>query len=115
MIQTPLTSLKIGSRGSPLALAQAVEVRARLMNFWDLPERAFKIVVIQTLGDRIQDRPLRLVGGKGLFVREIEDKLLDGGIDIAVHSMKDMPTVNSNEIITSFYTDDTSYGASEDS
>ena len=76
MTQTPLTSLKIGSRGSPLALAQAVEVRARLMNFWNLPERAFEIVVIQTAGDRIQDRPLRLVGGKGLFVREIEDRLL---------------------------------------
>ncbi len=103
MIQTPLTSLKIGSRGSPLALAQAVEVRARLMNFWNLPERAFEIVVIQTAGDRIQDRPLRLVGGKGLFVREIEDRLLDGSIDIAVHSMKDMPTVQPDGLLLDTY------------
>ena len=103
MIQTPLTSLKIGSRGSPLALAQAVEVRARLMNFWKLPERAFEIVVIQTAGDRIQDRPLRLVGGKGLFVREIEDRLLDGSIDIAVHSMKDMPTVQPDGLLLDTY------------
>ena len=103
MTQTPLTSLKIGSRGSPLALAQAVEVRARLMNFWNLPERAFEIVVIQTSGDRIQDRPLRLVGGKGLFVREIEDKLLDGSIDIAVHSMKDMPTVQPDGLLLDTY------------
>jgi hydroxymethylbilane synthase len=103
MTQTPLTSLKIGSRGSPLALAQAVEVRARLMNFWKLPERAFEIVVIQTAGDRIQDRPLRLVGGKGLFVREIEDRLLDGSIDIAVHSMKDMPTVQPDGLLLDTY------------
>ena len=91
MIQSSPSSLKIGTRGSPLALAQTIEVRARLMNFWNLPEEAFEIVVIQTAGDRIQDRPLRLVGGKGLFVREIEDRLLDGSIDIAVHSMKDVP------------------------
>ena len=103
MTHTPLTSLKIGSRGSPLALAQAVEVRARLMNFWKLPERAFEIVVIQTAGDRIQDRPLRLVGGKGLFVREIEDRLLDGSIDIAVHSMKDMPTVQPDGLLLDTY------------
>ena len=103
MTQAPLTSLKIGSRGSPLALAQAVEVRARLMNFWNLPERAFEIVVIQTAGDRIQDRPLRLVGGKGLFVREIEDRLLDGSIDIAVHSMKDMPTVQPDGLLLDTY------------
>ena len=103
MTQTPLTSLKIGSRGSPLALAQAVEVRTRLMNFWNLPERAFEIVVIQTAGDRIQDRPLRLVGGKGLFVREIEDRLLDGSIDIAVHSMKDMPTVQPDGLLLDTY------------
>ena len=95
--------LKIGTRGSPLALAQAIETRKRLMDFWNLPEGSFEIVVVQTSGDIIQDRPLRLVGGKGLFVREIEDKLLDGSIDIAVHSMKDMPTVQPNGLILETY------------
>ena len=103
MIQCSPSSLKIGTRGSPLALAQAAEVRARLMNFWNLPEESFEIVVIQTSGDRIQDRPLRLVGGKGLFVREIEDSLLDGSIDIAVHSMKDMPTVQPDGLVLDTY------------
>ena len=67
----PSELLKIGTRGSPLALAQAAETRARLMAAWDLPESAFEIVVIQTSGDRIQDRPLRLVGGKGLYTKEM--------------------------------------------
>lgn len=83
--------LKIGTRGSPLALAQAHETRARLMQAWDLPEAAFVIVVIKVTGDQIQDRALREIGGKGLFTREIEEALLEGQIDIAVHSMKDMP------------------------
>jgi hydroxymethylbilane synthase len=87
------TVLRIGSRGSPLALAQAHETRARLMAAHDLPEDAFLIEVITTSGDRIQDRPLSEAGGKGLFTKEIEDALLAGRIDIAVHSSKDMPTV----------------------
>ncbi len=61
------------------------------MAAFDLSEDAFEIVVIKTSGDAIQDRPLKEIGGKGLFTREIEDSLLAGGIDIAVHSMKDMP------------------------
>lgn len=89
---TPARPLRIGTRGSPLALAQAHETRSRLMAAFELPEAAFEIVVISTMGDRVQDRALRDLGGKGLFTREIEDLLLDGGIDIAVHSMKDMPT-----------------------
>lgn len=84
--------VKIGTRGSALAMAQAAEVRARLMAAHGLPEEAFEIVIISTSGDRIQDRPLSQAGGKGLFTKEIEDALLDGGIDLAVHSMKDMPT-----------------------
>ena len=84
--------LKIGTRGSALALAQAHETRARLMQAHGLPEDAFEIVVISTSGDRIQDRPLSEAGGKGLFTKEIEEALLDGRIDIAVHSSKDMPT-----------------------
>ena len=89
---TPDRPLRIGTRGSPLALAQAHETRARLMAAGDLPEAAFEIVVIKTTGDRVLDRPLKEIGGKGLFTREIEDALLSGGIDVAVHSMKDMPT-----------------------
>jgi hydroxymethylbilane synthase len=58
----------------------------------DLPMDAFDVVVIKVTGDMIQDRALKDIGGKGLFTREIEEALLDGGIDIAVHSMKDMPT-----------------------
>ena len=84
--------LKIGTRGSALALAQARETRARLMAAHGLPEQAFEIVVISTSGDRILDRPLAQAGGKGLFTKEIEEALIDGRIDIAVHSSKDMPT-----------------------
>ncbi len=85
--------LKIGTRGSPLALAQAHETRARLMAAHNLPEAAFTIEVIQTTGDAVQDRPLSEIGGKGLFTKEIEQALLDRRIDIAVHSMKDVATV----------------------
>ncbi|MCA0011685.1 hydroxymethylbilane synthase [Mesorhizobium sp. B292B1B] len=86
------TILKIGTRGSPLALAQAQETQARLMAAHGLPQDAFEIVVISTSGDRIQDRPLSEAGGKGLFTKEIEEALLARTIDIAVHSSKDMPT-----------------------
>lgn len=85
--------LRIGTRGSALALAQAHETRDRLMAAHALSEDAFEIVVIKTSGDQIQDRPLSEVGGKGLFTKEIEEALLDKRIDIAVHSSKDMPTV----------------------
>ena len=83
--------LKIGTRGSPLALVQADEARGRLMAAFGLPEAAFEIVAIRTTGDRVLDRPLKDLGGKGLFTREIEDALLERSIDIGVHSMKDMP------------------------
>jgi len=85
--------MKIGTRGSPLALAQAYETRTRLGAALGLAETAFEIVVIKTTGDRVQDRPLSEIGGKGLFTKEIEDALLSGAIDIAVHSMKDMPVL----------------------
>ena len=84
--------LKIGTRGSPLALAQAYETKERLMKLHDLGDDAFEICVINTMGDKIQDRALSEIGGKGLFTKEIEEGLLSGDIDIAVHSMKDMPT-----------------------
>ena len=92
-LPTPARTLKIGTRGSPLALWQAHETRARLMEAFALPEAAFEVVVIKVTGDQIQDKALREIGGKGLFTREIEEALLDGGIDVAVHSMKDMPTL----------------------
>lgn len=88
-----MSALRIGTRGSALALAQAYEVRDRLTAAHGLGPDAIEIRVIKTSGDRIQDRPLSEAGGKGLFTKEIEEALLDGGIDLAVHSMKDMPTV----------------------
>lgn len=85
--------LRIGTRGSPLALAQAREVQARLEAVHGAGAFAFEIRPIKTSGDRIQDRPLADAGGKGLFTKEIEEALLAGEVDIAVHSMKDMATV----------------------
>ncbi|MEM7242546.1 MAG: hydroxymethylbilane synthase, partial [Pseudomonadota bacterium] len=89
-----MAMIKIGTRGSPLALAQAHETRSRLMATHNLPKEGFEIVVIKTTGDAIQDRPLGEIGGKGLFTKEIEEALLNGRIDCAVHSMKDMPVDN---------------------
>jgi hydroxymethylbilane synthase len=83
--------LKIGTRGSPLALAQAREVRERLLAVHALMPENIEIVTITTTGDKIRDRPLAEIGGKGLFTKEIEEALLDGSIHMAVHSMKDMP------------------------
>lgn len=91
--------LKIGTRGSPLALAQAHETRERLGRAFDLPPAAFEIVIITTTGDRVQDRSLKELGGKGLFTREIEQDLLAGRIDIAVHSMKDMPVAQPQGLV----------------
>ncbi|KAJ7294490.1 hypothetical protein O6H91_Y254100 [Diphasiastrum complanatum] len=87
--------VRIGTRGSPLALAQAYETCAKLKaKFPELEEEgAIEIVVIKTTGDKILDKPLADIGGKGLFTKEIDDALLEGAIDIAVHSMKDVPTV----------------------
>lgn len=82
----------IGTRGSPLALAQAYEVRSRLAQAHGVSEEVFAIRVIKTSGDAIQDRPLYEAGGKGLFTKEIEAALLAGEIDLAVHSAKDVPT-----------------------
>lgn len=93
---TPDAPLKIGTRGSPLALAQAYETRDRLAAAFELEEAAFHIEVIKTTGDDRQmiaaDRPLKEIGNKGLFTKEIEEAMLRGDIDIAVHSTKDMPT-----------------------
>ena len=85
---------RIGTRGSKLALVQANEVARRIALAQGAPvEEATEIVVISTQGDRVQDRALSEIGGKGLFTQEIEEQLSDASIDVAVHSMKDMPTV----------------------
>ncbi len=82
----------LGTRGSPLALAQAQETRRRLAAAHGWDEARVAIAVIRTSGDLIQDRPLAEAGGKGLFTKEIDSALLDGRIDFAVHSAKDLPT-----------------------
>jgi len=85
--------LRIGTRGSPLALAQADEVRERLARIHGGSRERVRLEIIRTSGDLIRDRPLMEIGGKGLFTKEIEQALLAGSIDAAVHSAKDMPTV----------------------
>jgi hydroxymethylbilane synthase len=87
------STLRIGSRGSPLALAQAQEVQRRIASLGALSPDQIEIKLIRTTGDRIVDRPLVEAGGKGLFTKEIEEALLAGDIDLAVHSSKDMPTI----------------------
>jgi len=90
MKNTPVSTIKVGTRGSPLALAQAHQVRD-LLHVLDAGIAA-EIVIINTTGDAVQDRRLSEVGGKGLFTKEIQEALLDGRIDLAVHSMKDVET-----------------------
>lgn len=93
MSSTSKILTRIGTRGSPLALAQAHMVQARLAAAHGVEKDAIEIHIIRTTGDAIQDRPLSEVGGKGLFTKEIEQALLDGEMDLAVHSSKDMVTV----------------------
>jgi hydroxymethylbilane synthase len=89
--ETPV--LRIGSRGSPLALVQAREVQSRIAAATGVEAARIEIKVIRTTGDIVQDRPLAEAGGKGLFTKEIEEALLGGSIDLAVHSSKDLPTI----------------------
>ena len=98
---TPL--LRIGSRGSPLALVQAREVQGRLAAACDAPPEHIEIKIIRTTGDVVQDRPLSAGGGKGLFTKEIEEALLSGAIDLAVHSSKDMTTVLPEGLVLSAF------------
>jgi hydroxymethylbilane synthase len=90
-VSAPL--LRIGTRGSPLALAQAHQVQARLAAALGVEPTAIALTIIKTTGDAIQNRSLAEIGGKGLFVKEIEQALIDGAIDLAVHSAKDIPGV----------------------
>ncbi|PIA47375.1 hypothetical protein AQUCO_01400209v1 [Aquilegia coerulea] len=100
-VQTKVSLIRIGTRGSPLALAQAYETRAKLIaSHSELAEEgAIDIVIIKTTGDKILDQPLADIGGKGLFTKEIDEALLNSDIDIAVHSMKDVPTYLPNGTI----------------
>src|SRR5579872_7459827 len=89
---TETSILRIGSRGSPLALAQAEAARTTLAAMASLDRERIEVKIFRTSGDIILDRPLADAGGKGLFTKEIEEALLAGAIDIAVHSAKDLPT-----------------------
>ena len=106
-LPTPAAPLRIGTRGSPLALAQARQTRTRLMTAFQLPEDAFEIVVIKTTGDDRslieRDIALKELGGKGLFTKEIEEDMLSAKIDIAVHSMKDMPVDQPKGLLLDCY------------
>ncbi len=96
--------IKIGTRGSPLALAQAGEVKARLLKAHpEISDDKIELIAIKTSGDSIQDRVLIEEGGKGLFTKEIEDQLLAGIIDFAVHSTKDMPAALPDGLILSTF------------
>jgi hydroxymethylbilane synthase len=92
-------ALRIGTRGSPLALAQATMVRARLAEAHGWAPEQIEVRTIRTTGDAIRDRPLSELGGKGLFTKEIEEALADGDVDLAVHSAKDMTTALPDGLI----------------
>ncbi len=96
-------AVRIGTRGSELALWQAGAVRDALIANTELAADAIATTVIRTSGDRIQDRALLEAGGKGLFTKEIEEALLAGSIDMAVHSAKDMPTVLPQGLVLAAY------------
>jgi hydroxymethylbilane synthase len=95
---TPPRTLRLGTRGSPLALVQANMVVAALRDAHGWDEATIEIVLVKTTGDRVQDRPLAEIGGKALWTKELDRALLDGAIDFAVHSMKDVETVRPSAI-----------------
>ena len=95
---SPPPHLRLGTRRSPLALAQAHEARARLCRAHGWPETAVEIVPVTATGDRIQDRPLAEIGGKALWTRELDACLADGRIDFAVHSLKDVETIRPADL-----------------
>ena len=95
--------LRIGTRGSPLALVQAHQARDRIREAHGLDEGQVTIVVVKVTGDAIQDRPLSEAGGKGLFTKELDTALVEGAIDVAVHSAKDLPTLLPDAIAIAGY------------
>jgi hydroxymethylbilane synthase len=96
-------ALRIGTRGSPLALAQARELRACIAAAQGIAADSIELLVIRTSGDMVQDRPLTDIGGKGLFTKEIDQALIGGAVDLAVHSVKDLPTVLPLELAIAGY------------
>lgn len=98
-----ISTLRIGTRGSPLALAQTKQVRSLLAAAHSILEDRLPIEIIRTTGDMVQDRPLAEAGGKGLFTKELDTALIEGAIDLAVHSSKDLPTHLPPEIVIAGY------------
>jgi hydroxymethylbilane synthase len=95
--------MKIGTRGSELALAQAHQVRDAIVKLCNVEYSSTEIVPIKTSGDKIQNKDLSQVGGKGLFIKEIEEQLLLNNIDIAVHSTKDIPAFIPEDLVIAAY------------
>jgi len=93
-----MQGLRLGTRGSPLALAQARKVAAAIETAQRWPDGWVQIVEIKTTGDKVQDRPLAEIGGKGLWTKELDRALLEGEVDFCVHSMKDVESVRPKEI-----------------
>src|SRR5436190_20891215 len=93
-----MQGLRLGTRGSPLALAQARKVAAAIETAQRWPDGWVQIVTVTTTGDKVQDRPLAEIGGKALWTKELDRALLDGDIDCAVHSMKDVETFRPESI-----------------
>jgi hydroxymethylbilane synthase len=93
-----MQGLRLGTRGSPLALAQARKVAAAIETAQRWPDGWVQIVEIKTTGDQVQDRPLAEIGGKALWTKELDRALLEGEVDFCVHSMKDVESVRPGEI-----------------
>src|ERR687885_1317721 len=94
-----MQGLRLGTRGSPLALAQARKVAAAIETAQRWPDGWVQIIEITTTGDKVQDRPLAEIGGKGLWTKELDRALLEGRTDISVHSMKDVETIRPPELV----------------
>src|SRR3954449_7387737 len=93
-----MQGLRLGTRGSPLALAQARKVAAAIETAQRWPDGWVQIVEIRTTGDEVQDRPLAEIGGKGLWTKELDRALIEGEVDFCVHSMKDVEAIRPREI-----------------